>query len=273
MTLSETATIWTSAGALIGGVVVWGAFVMERRKGHDAISNGVRNTIHGLRAELELSRGWATGGENGLGYPRQGDEQASRRYYWTHEKSWRKPQRFILPLALPTIDSLSRSRYLGRMKGLIRPFVTLRFALHALFALHQEYRQIVLAQSGMYAALVKANLDADPSKLYRIRDEVHAYVRLVFEYNYQIHVHRVGGALSDNPGCLYIAYDAATKALNDFERRWRPPREHWVYPIGHFLAVIAFAAGLLLVILWFASVVGPADQPLLERLLSRSPLS
>jgi len=263
MTLVDTATVWASAGALIGGTVVWLAFVYERKKSRESLHRGVGNLIVGLEAELDLLRGWATGGESGLGYPLHGDEEESRLYYWNAEPGWRQPQRFILPVPFPTIEGLVTSRYASHLREIIPSFVNLSFAVRALFKIHEEYRQFVLSQSSIFAEVVTLINENQGKKLNAEIGAIkggHQFLRQVFEYNHQMHVHRIGTPESD-PGCLFPAYARARLAFDKFSRRWKKPSEPLAYAVGHLIAALFFLAGALLIGLWFVAAITPGIEP------------
>lgn len=262
MTLTDTATIWASAGALIGGVVVWIAFVKDREKGRKALDRGVRNTLLGLEVELDLIQPWATGGENGLGYPAMGDLSESRAYYKPRQRDWQNPRRFVHAVQSPTISSLTQSPYARHLQGIIREFANLDFSIRAFFKLHDEYRAYVLSQPVLYDLVQFFNVHP-PAAGTEFGDErglaMGRFMEHVYEYNYTLHVDRIGSVQSTDPGCLFHSFANARRALVEFARKWKSPREPRSYLFGHFLAALFFIAGLLLMLGWFFSVIQPGS--------------
>jgi hypothetical protein len=70
----------------------------------------------------------------------------------------------------------------------------------------------------------------------------------VLRFNFDMHVRLVGGADSDDPTCLYKAYEAADSTLRTFETNLKKaalPKWFW---IGHIIGAGCFISGILLLL-------------------------
>jgi hypothetical protein len=150
---------------------------------------------------------------------------------------------------------LTTSPYARHVAGIIRDFDLLEISLRAFFKLHDEYRTYVLSRPNLYDQVQFFNVHPPPPGT-PIEDEMGRFVEHVYEYNYTLHVDRIGSPQGDG-GCLFVSYAGARRALTEFSRTWKPPREPRVYLVGHFLAGLFLLGGLLLILGWFMSLMVP----------------
>jgi hypothetical protein len=257
--LAHTATVWAAAGALIGAPIAWLAFIRERERARKEMVAGVENTLTGIEKELGLINLWASGGEGNPGYPWHGNDAETRTFYRTQNQTrdWCDPRRKIFGFDWPAIRAFPLSEYRGHFSEERGELVLLNYSLSALFGLYSEFRGYVLARPELYDASVGQPCPepdspaGSPTPSGGFRDQV-------FNYNYEIHVGRIGGFNNGDAGCLYNSYRAAATAIGRCRRAWeqsRPTRPWW-YPMGNFVAALAVCAGVVLLLLWFTWAPG-----------------
>jgi hypothetical protein len=143
----------------------------------------------------------------------------------------------------------------------MREFVALDFSLSAFFKIHDEYRAYVLSQPQLYDLVQFFNVHP-PVPGTEIGGEqgmsLGRFMEHVFEYNYTLHVDRIGSVESTDPGCLFVSYANARRALVMLGRKWKTPQEPRLYLLGHVLASLFFVAGVLLMIGWFVGTLLPS---------------
>jgi len=219
--IAATAGLWALAFAWL---TYWKAVVQKNQEDFLALTS----IIAGLRVELELMKPWT--GSGGKGYAKA----------MKPPDDWSQPGRLIWKFDIEAISSLTRSPYLYRLRSIIGPFARLNFSVSRLFQLYDEYRSFVNSDPGL------ALLHSGPLLPAQIAGGSPAYKIKVLDFNFQMHVNLIGGADSNDPVCLYRTYDGAVSALDTFTAGLsveRCPQWFW---IGHFLALVCFCAGILL---------------------------
>ena len=154
----------------------------------------LKSVADGLRVEVELMKDWT--GAGGQGY-------SNTMTLETAPSDWSQPGRLIWKFDTEAISNLTRSPYLYRLGDIVAPFARLNFSVSRLFQLYDEYRSFVNSNPSLVASPPAWSTP------------------LVLSFNFQMHVNLIGGADSDDPNCLYKAYDAATSALDRFKSELR----------------------------------------------------
>ncbi len=215
------ATLWAAAGAWF---TFFSADLVERRNRY----RNVWNFLNGIEAELDLISGWASGGEEDVGYLQSETAVSLTR---KHE-DWFNPSRQIFSFDVPLLRTFTTSGQLYRLTDIIGPLVTLNYSIHRLFDLHEELRAFVnscpeLNISVQKKMLTKPNVYTEQEK---------EYMNVVFGFNKRLHQQLIGGRDSSDNLCLYHSFRKARDAARNFNSHFRPePQPKW-YVLLHIAA-------------------------------------
>jgi len=220
---TDVSTIIAATAALWALALAWLTYVMSVRAQNQDEFLALKSIVTGLRVDLALMKDWT--GAGGPGYSKN-MTQAQAPADWSH------PRRRIWKFGFEAFPSLLSSPYLYRVRDIVDPFARLSFSISRLFQLYDEYRGFVNSAPGVFTS---GDLQAP-------------YARAIYGFNFDMHVKLIGGQDSDDPACLYKAYEAATAALGRFENGLRAtaqPRWFW---IGHVVSVACAVSGLFLLV-------------------------
>ena len=149
---------------------------------------------------------------------------------------WSLANRLIYKFDITAIANLTRSPYLYRLGAVIEPFARLNLSVSRLFQIYDEYRSFV---------------NSDPSVFLQSRVSVQ-HTEMVLRFNRTMHIDLIGGT-DGGPECLYKTYNAALSVLDNFDTNLRQRDLPWWFQIGHFLGILCFASGILLLFRLFRS--------------------
>ncbi len=209
--IAATAGLWALGFAWLTYV----SSVFEQSRDEFQALNSI---VDGLRVELAIMKEWtATGGQ---GYSKTMESPPE----------WSLANRLIWKFDTGAVSNLTRSPYLYKLGAIVEPFARLDFSVSRLFQLYDEYRSFV---------------NSDPSLFLASRIPV-PHTEMVQKFNRMMHVDLIGGADSDDPNCLYNAYNAAVSALNKFQSNLRLQKPPVWFLAGHLLCGACFISGLFL---------------------------
>jgi hypothetical protein len=220
---AEISTIVAATAGLWALWFAWVTYVTSIVQQNKDEFQGLNSIVRGLRVELDLMEDW-TKGPRGQGYSKTIAYDAALHDF----PDWLRSDRMIWKFDIGAISNLTRSPYLYGLGKIVGPFTKLSFSVSRLFQLHDEYRSFV---------------NSNPALVTQPPDWAKARI---LEFNFEMHVKLIGGTDSDDPECLYRAYNAATSALDNFGNgltRRKLPLWFW---IGHLLAAACFISGALL---------------------------
>ena len=212
--IAATAALWALAFA-------WLTYVMSVRQQNREEFLALKSIVTGLRVDLELMKDWT--GAGGPGY--------SKNMTLTQAPAeWFQPGRLIWKFGFEAFPNLLSSPYLYRLRDIVGPFARLSFSISRLFQLYDEYRSFVNSDPAVFLTAPSA-----------------AHTSAILGFNFEMHVKLIGGQDSDDPVCLYKAYEAATSALGTFENglRTTAPQPWWFW-IGHLVGAAMFLSGMFL---------------------------
>lgn len=218
--IAATAGLWALAFA-------WLTYVASVRKQNRDEFLALKSIAKGLSVELELMKPWT--GAGGAGYSKNMNLADAPPDWWL-------PGRIIWKFGADAVSSLPISPYLYMLGDIVGPFARLSFSISRLFQLYDEYRSFV---------------NSDPAVALAQPVPTAAYSQTVLRFNHQIHVRMIGGEDSDDPACLYKAYEAATAALRTFEDGLAERALPLWFWIGHVVSAACFLAGLSLLVRLF----------------------
>jgi hypothetical protein len=222
--IAATAGLWALAFA-------WVTYFMSVRQQSRDEFIGLKSVVQGLTVELALMKPWT--GAGGTGYSKT----------VTHANApadWSLPGRLIWKFDVEAVSTLSSSRYVYRLGELVAVFARLNFSISRLFQLYDEYRMYANNHPLLDGVLIDENV----GKLGAAANSI--FQRVIKNFNYEMHVRLIGGADSDDPACLYKAYDAAVSALNKFDYELKEEALPWWFQIGHAISAGCFLSGIFL---------------------------
>ncbi len=209
--VAATAGLWALAFA-------WMTYVMSVRQQHEDEFQALKSIVGGLGVELELITDWTA--TRGQGYSKA----------MVPPPDWSQPNRFIWKFDIGAVSSLTRSPYLYRLGGIVEPFARLNLSVSRLFQLYDEYRSFV---------------NSDPAVFF-MSPVLEPYKDAILKFNRTMHIGLIGGSDSDDPDCLYKAYNAAKAALAKFEAEQKQRKLPSWFFVGHLAGAICFISGLFL---------------------------
>jgi hypothetical protein len=224
--IAATAGLWALAFAWIT------YFMSVRQQRHDEFI-GLKSVVQGLKVELALMKPWT--GAGGAGYAKT----------MTHDDGppdWSLPGRLIWKFDVEAISTLSSSRYVYRLGELVAVFARLNFSVSRLFQLYDEYR----TYANNHPLLDGVLIDERVGRLGAAANMI--FQRVIRDFNYEMHVRLIGGVDSDDPACLYKAFDAAVSALDKFDSELKEEALPWWFRIGHAISATCVLSGILLLI-------------------------
>jgi hypothetical protein len=223
---TDASTIIAAAAALWALALAWFTYVMSVRQQNQDEFLALKSIVTGLRVDLELMKDWT--GAGGAGYSKTMTQAQA-------PSEWSRPDRMIWRFGFEAFPNLLSSPYLYRVRDIVETFARLSFSISRLFQLYDEYRSFVNSAPGVFTS---GPLPAP-------------YAAAILQFNFVMHVKLIGGADSDDPACLYKAYQAAAHALNTFEGGiGRKTLPQWFWP-GHVVSMAcAISGGILLTTLF-----------------------
>lgn len=247
MTLPDIPTsvsFWAGIATLLSAAGAWFTFVATAYNSRRETYKGIQNLLVGLKAELDLIKQWASGGEGDPGYVLPED----LRELTKEQRDWFNPSRYIFTLETPTLQNFTLSPYLRLLNPVVEPLVKLRYSFRRVFDFHADYRAFVNSSTSLYLSVYRKL--KEPKNVYSTDER--DYMNFVFGLNLRIHKDLIGGEKSTDELCLYKAYRAARNALDQFETQLRPeplPRCFWVL---HIFAACLTIGGVSEVLRWFS---------------------
>jgi hypothetical protein len=236
-----SAGFWASIATLWGAAGAWGAFVWESHVSREQTKEGVLNLLEGIKAELDLIEGWASGKAGEVGYPRSKTRQQLRAEY----PHWFYPTFHVFTFQTPTLSSLTNSEYVRLLGSIVPPLVKLNYSVHRMFDFIERHRTYVLGNPSLFQTM--AQKLAESRTDFSAEEEV--FRNMVFTMNMQIHQGIIGGMDSPDELCLYRAFRIARDAVRNFNLHVEsPPKWYWVL---HLIAVSLFLNGLWQILRWF----------------------
>jgi hypothetical protein len=224
----DISTVVAATAGLWALTLAWWTYVKSVDQQNEDEFQALKSIVGGLRVELELMKAWTA--TEGQGYVKA--------IATTPPPEWSQPGRLIWKFDIGAVSNLTRSPYLYRLGDIIKPFARLNFSVSRLFQLYDEYRSFV--NSPPVLALLRSGPDlAAP------------IAAQVLDFNVRMHVKLIGGADSDDPACLYKAYNAATDALAKFEADLKQRKPRLPFYVGHLFSAVCFVAGLFLLYSFF----------------------
>ncbi len=220
---TDVSTIIAAAAALWALALAWLTYVMSVRQQNQEEFLALKSIVTALRVDLELMKGWT--GAGGAGYSKNMTPAQA-------PPDWYLPGRLIWKFSFEAFPNLLSSPYLYRVRNIVDAFARLSFSISRLFQLYDEYRGFVNSDPAVFLASTPQT----------------AHANVVFSFNFEMHVRLIGGRDSDDPACLYKAYEAATAALGTFEdglRATAPPLWFWM---GHAVSMACAVSGALLLV-------------------------
>jgi hypothetical protein len=256
---------WASVGTLVGVAGAWATYALDswasRRQDHAALLN----LIAGIDAELALVSEWAGGDEGNQGYLLS----KPRGQLLQEHPDWFYPNRRIFTFETPALSSLTNSPYAKSVGALLPSFVRLNHSIRRLLDYTAGLHTFVMVDLDLYMGSIKklspksdpAELVSSttpekifvslPSKNMGFTEREMDYLNYVFGMNEKVHQQLIGGA-EGPPGCLYLEFRSAKKALEGFKsRHLKPARQPWWYWVLHFVAAFFFFNGVWQVLRWF----------------------
>jgi hypothetical protein len=110
-------TLWGAAG-------IWLTYFSEARTRRDEEHKKIQNLLAGIRAELDLAKGWAGGDENNSGYLQSKTiEQLTREH-----EDWFHPARLIFTFDIPTIQGITTSPLARDLSEIVPAIVKLNYS-------------------------------------------------------------------------------------------------------------------------------------------------
>jgi hypothetical protein len=209
-----------AAAALWALGFAWLTYFMSVLQKNEDEFQALKSIVNGLRVELELMGGWA--GAGGQGYSKT---------LKVFPADWAEPSRLIWRFDTEAISQLTNSPFLYRLGDIVQPFTRLNFSVSRLFQFYGEYRRFVNSDPGITSS--------------KPGDGTH-YRAIVFEFNRKMHIELIGGVDSDDPHCLYKAYNDATTALTKFSDGLSRRKSPWWFWFGHVCSVAFVVFGLFL---------------------------
>jgi hypothetical protein len=228
--ITDLATILAGVAELWAIAVAWITYVMITRSENKRLFESLQSTVSGLCSELDLMKPWT--GAGGEGYSKTIGVANCPSDWW-------QPSRIIYKFGYDTIRGLSSSPYVYYLGDLVNPFVRLSFSVSKLFQFYDEYRAYALSRLDFYEDGSSMSEVSQPDR--------QRYLKVIFNYNYRIHMDFIGGKDTADEDCLYKTYKVAVAALGDFSARLKPRALPWWFMLGHLIAVLSFCAGGYLV--------------------------
>jgi len=226
VTWVDVATVVAAVAGLWALAFAWLTYVMAVRTQNKEEFLALKSVVEGLRVELDVMRPWT--GAGGPGYSKEMKPEAA-------PADWYNPTRRIWKFGFDAVASLSSSPYLYRLRDIVGPFARLNFSISRLFQLYDEYRSFANSHPDIQSGWLNAWAGVPVT-----------IKTMIFDFNFQIHVNLIGGADSDDPMCLYRAYDGAIAALNKFDADLRARALPWWFRIGHVVSAVCFVSGIFL---------------------------
>jgi len=180
----------------------------------------------------------------------------------------RFPSRMVFTFNTPTLSNLTNSPYAKSMGPIIRPLVMLNHSIRRLFDSMSRYQAFVMSDVAMYQrVLPKFAPKTSPTELATLptpttitvphpshikwTPEEDVYINHIFMMNEGIHQGLIGGGDSADDVCLYKAFRAARKALQEFKRGLkRQPLPPW-FLLLHIVAGALAWIGFWQLMRWF----------------------
>jgi len=243
--IATSAGLWASVATLWGAAGIWATYFSEAKTSNEEEYKGIQNLLAGIRAELDLAKGWAAGDENNPGYL-----QSKTIEQLTHEyEDWFHPARLIFTFDIPTIQGITTLPFARDLSEIVPAIVKLNYSIRQVFEASADLRSFV-NQSPFYAPVAKKL--AQTKNTYTEQEQ--EFMNLLFGKNRTIHQRLIGGADSPDDTCLYKSYRLAQKALSDFEKRFKPKSFPWWYWFLHAAAIVFVILGFLQLIEWARAV-------------------
>jgi len=251
---ASIATIWAASGA-------WFIYVAAAVASRQQTYEGILSLIEGLEAELALVSEWAAGDEGNQGYVSK-----TRSQLILEHRDWFNPSRSVFKFGTPTLSNLTSSPYAKSLTPIVRPFVMPNHSIRRLFDTQERYQAFVFGDTAMYQSVLP-KFAVNPADLgtstmpasialplpfqLGLTTEEKVYVDHVFMMNEAIHQGLIGGVDSADEVCLYKAFRAARKALQDFkEGLKREPLPDW-FQLLHIVAGALAWVGFWQLMRWF----------------------
>jgi hypothetical protein len=225
--LAGVAGMWTIAFA-------WWTYVVTIHNHNENKFVALRGTVQGIRSELELMKPWTGAGGDGYSKSLPIDQCP---------KDWYVPSRIIWKFSYDTIRGVPSSPFLYHLHAIVKPLVELTFSISRLFQFYDEYRGYVNGRPDLYDSVQWNASQGQGSALTKAEQQ---YLEAVFDFNYRIHCHAIGGRDSEDANCLFHAYGRAATAVDEFDRGLRVerlPKSFWAV---HILSILSFVGGLYL---------------------------
>lgn len=247
---AQIATMWAAPGA-------WFTYVAAAIASRQQTYEGVMNTIEGLEPELELVSQWASGEAGSQGYVSK-----TRAQLGVEHPDWFNPSRAVFRFSTPNLNNLTNSPYASHLTPIVRSVVVLNHSIRRLFDNIDRYQAFVFGDIKMYQDVLQKFAPAvpppsrpqvivtpHPSEI-RLTPQEKSYVNHIFMMNETIHQVLIGGADSRDEFCLYKAFRAVRRALNDFKGHLkREPLPAW-FLILHLVSAAMAGLGAWEVLRW-----------------------
>lgn len=233
----DTSTIVAATAGLWALAFAWITYFMSTRQQRRDEFVAIKSVVQGLRVELELMKPWT--GAGGMGYSKNMTPSNA-------PPDWSLPGRLIWKFDVEAVSTLSSSRYVYRLGELVAVFARLNFSISRLFQLYDEYR----TYANNHPLLEGVLIDEHTGNLGPASNLI--FQRVILNFNFEMHVKLIGGADSDDPACLYRAYDAAVSALDKFDTELKEEMVPWWFWVGHVISAGCVTSGILLLfrIIW-----------------------
>lgn len=222
--LVDISTVAAATAGLWALAFAWWIYVQSFEQQSADEYKALKSIVKGLSIELELMGSWA--GAGGSGYSQSMTRESA-------PKDWSEPFRLIWKFDVGAVSNLTRSPYLYRLDDIVGPFARLNFSVSRLFQYYDEYR---------------AFANSDPS-VFSAPHQWH--IKVIWNFNFKIHVELIGGEDSPDVMCLYHTYKAATVALVKFEDNLKPRETPWWIYVGNVVGIMFVIAGGAFLLLEF----------------------
>ncbi|SRR6266403_1143044 len=247
-----SATFWASIATMWAASGAWFTYVGVAVASRQETYEGIQNLVEGLEAELALVSVWAAGDEGNQGYRSKIRAQLEKEH-----PDWFNPTRSVFKFSTPVLNNVTNSPYAKFLTPIIRPLVMLNHSIRRLFESIERYHAFVFGDIAKYQSVLPkfavnpANLGASTTPTRRLTPEEEVYVNHIFTMNELIHQITIGGVDSEDEVCLYKAFRAARKALQEFkEGLKREPIPKW-FLLLHVVAGALAWVGLWQLMRWF----------------------
>jgi len=231
--LVDASTILAAAAGLWALSLAWLTYVMSvRQHNHDEFV-ALKSIVEGLRVDLDLMRPWT--GDGGPGYSKTLKPDNA-------PEDWSMPWRLIWKFNFESVSTLSSSPYVYRLGDIVGAFARLAFSISRLFQLYDEYRTYVNNRPTIDGDLVNEQvgmLGRAPNLIFR---------RVILNFNFEMHVRLIGGQDSDDPACLYKAYQSASAPLSNFSTELKEAQLPSWFLVGHVIGLACAVSGTLLLL-------------------------